>query len=222
MRHLFYLMGKSASGKDTLYEELLKDKTLNLAPLVTWTTRPIRAKEEEGVQYHFADEAKLRELRAAGKVIEERTYQTELGPWTYFTVDDHILSGLREDSSAARPDLLGIGTLESCRRIREYYGQERVIPLYIEVDDGLRLERALKREKKPGNHKYEEMCRRFLADQQDFSEENLRKAGVTKRFSNDAPREVCLQELKDWIRSIQCMPRMPLNRGKEGSDGRIS
>lgn len=217
MRHLFYLMGKSASGKDTLYEELLKDKTLNLAPLVTWTTRPIRAKEEEGVQYHFADEAKLRELRAAGKVIEERTYQTELGPWTYFTVDDHILSGLREDPedpSAALPDLLGIGTLESCRRIREYYGQERVIPLYIEVDDGLRLERALKREKKPGNHKYEEMCRRFLADQQDFSEENLKKAGVTKRFSNDAPREVCLQELKGWIRSIQC--------NKEESDGRIS
>ena len=193
MNHIFYLMGKSASGKDTIYESLLSDTTLHLSPLIPWTTRPVRAREKEGVEYHFTDTAGLEALREKGLVIEERTYQTEHGPWTYFTVDEGSLEG----------DLLGIGTLESYLRLRAYYGRELVIPVYVEVDDGIRLARALKRENKPGNHRYEEMCRRFLADQKDFSEENLHKAGITRRFSNDSDRSECISEIAAYIRSIQ-------------------
>ncbi len=192
--HLFYLIGKSASGKDTIYESLLEDEGLCLSPLVPYTTRPIRAKEQEGVEYHFTDEDGLHELEMQNRVIEKRTYQTEHGPWTYFTVDD------RDRTPHSR---LGIGTLESYLQIRNYYGSDYVIPLYIEVEDGLRLARALKRESKPGNHRYEEMCRRFLADQKDFSEERLRQAGITKRFSNDDDREVCIREIREYIRSYQ-------------------
>lgn len=194
MKHLFYLMGKSATGKDTLYESLLENPSLNLKPLIPWTTRPIRAKEVDGVDYHFTDEAGLRELNLNGRVIEQRTYQTEHGPWTYFTVDD-------EDRLI--DDRIGIGTLESFRRIRDYYPSGYVIPLYIEVEDGRRLERALKRERKPGNHRYEEMCRRFLADQKDFSEENLISSGITRRFQNNDDRNLCLKALTEYIRVIQ-------------------
>ena len=103
MNHIFYLMGKSASGKDTIYESLLSDASLHLSPQIPWTTRPIRAKEKEGVEYHFTDAAGLKALEEAGRVIEQRTYQTKHGPWTYFTVDEGDIGG----------DLLGIGTLES-------------------------------------------------------------------------------------------------------------
>ena len=193
MNHIFYLMGKSASGKDTIYESLLADDSLKLSPLIPWTTRPVRAREKEGVEYHFTDAAGLKALREKGLVIEERTYQTEHGPWTYFTVDEGPLEG----------DLLGIGTLESYLRLRTRYGRELVIPVYVEVDDGIRLARALKRENKPGNHRYEEMCRRFLADQKDFSEENLHNAGITRRFSNDSDRSECIASIASYIRSIQ-------------------
>ena len=57
-------------------------------------------------------------------------------------------------------------------------------PIYIELDDGDRLQRALNREKKQAVPKYAEMCRRFLADAEDFSEENLRKEKITNRFIN--------------------------------------
>ena len=77
------------------------------------------------------------------------------------------------------------------------------MPIYIEVDDGIRLGRALKRECKPGNHKYEEMCRRFLADQKDFSEENLQNAGISRRFSNNSDRSDCVRKITSFIRSIQ-------------------
>ena len=186
-------MGKSASGKDTIYESLLSDASLHLSPQIPWTTRPIRAKEKEGVEYHFTDAAGLKALEEAGRVIEQRTYQTKHGPWTYFTVDEGDMGG----------DLLGIGTLESYLRLRSYYGKERVIPVYVEVDDGIRLGRALKREGKPGNHKYEEMCRRFLADQRDFSEENLSRAGITRRFINNGDRADCIREITQFIHSIQ-------------------
>lgn len=201
MTHLFYLLGKSASGKDTIYEELLNDPELGLKPLVPWTTRPIRDGETEGVEYHYTDQAGFEKLKEEGRVIEARTYNTVYGPWTYFTVDDQ--------EEAGNTDLLGIGTLESYVRIREFYkvtdGKDagRVVPLYIQVDDGLRLQRALKRERKPGNHKYEEMCRRFLADQKDFSEENLRKAGIMKRFQNDDDRNICIAEVTEYIKHIQ-------------------
>ena len=64
-----------------------------------------------------------------------------------------------------------IGTLEAYLQIRDYFGKEKVVPIYIEVEDGERLSRALGREKLQKEPKYEEMCRRFLADAADFSEE---------------------------------------------------
>ena len=73
-----------------------------------------------------------------------------------------------------------------------------MIPIYIEVEDGERLTRALKREKKPGNRKFAEMCRRFLADTEDFSEEKLKAAGIEIRFENKDLFK-CMSEIEDYI-----------------------
>ncbi len=193
MGKIFYIMGKSASGKDTVFEELLEQEDLHLKRLVPYTTRPIRSRETEGVEYHFVDQKHLEELKSSGKVIELREYHTMHGIWTYFTVDDEKLN-LKEQN------YLAIGVPASFKKMREYYGEDVVIPIYIEVDDGIRLERALKRERKQQQPKYEEMCRRFLADQQDFSEENLSRAGIGRRFSNDSDRQGCLSEVAAFIR----------------------
>ncbi len=196
MGKIFYIMGKSSSGKDTIYEGLLKREELQLHPLIIYTTRPIRAKETDGVEYHFTDEDGLQKFLKEGKVIELREYQTMHGPWKYFTVDDkHIELDLR--------DYLTIGVLDSYRKVKEYYGEERVVPIYIQVEDGKRLERALKRECRQTEPKYEEMCRRFLADQSDFSEEKLREAGIAKRFQNDEEREACMEQVARYIREMQ-------------------
>ena len=97
-------------------------------------------------------------------------------------------------------DYLAIGTLESYEKIRDYYGDQKVVPLYIEVEDGLRLERALERERKQQPPKYEEMCRRFLADQADYSEEKLKGAGITQRYSNEKDLMSCVETLAAVIR----------------------
>jgi hypothetical protein len=46
---------------------------------------------------------------------------------------------------------------------------------------------------------YAEMCRRFLADAEDFSEENLKRAGIVRRFEN-LKMEKCLSEITELIR----------------------
>ena len=191
MGKIFYMMGKSSSGKDTIFKEILKKKELNLHQIVLQTTRPARANQTDGVQYHFVDEERFSEFQDAGKVIELRAYQVVGGVWKYFTVDD-------EQTDLDTKDYLAIGTLVSYEKLRDYYGAERIVPIYVEVEDGMRLARALDRERSQIKPNYDEMCRRFLADSADFSEENLEKAGIKKRFQNEELQK-CVEEITEFI-----------------------
>ena len=161
MGKIFCLMGKSNSGKDTIFKELMKDKGLELKAIVSYTTRPIRTNECNGREYYFIDEITLQKYRNEGKVIEERNYNTVHGVWYYCTIDD-------KQVNIEKNNYLLIVTLEAYKDIALYFGEENVIPFYIELDDGVRLERALKRERQEKSPNYDELCRRFLADSQRF------------------------------------------------------
>ena len=87
-----------------------------------------------------------------------------------------------------------IATLEAYKKYISYYGKEMIIPIYIEVDDKTRIHRAISREDTQAYPKYAEMCRRFLADEEDFSEEKLTDAGITKRYTNDVLLR-CVEEI---------------------------
>ena len=187
MSRIYYLLGKSATGKDTLYKEILKRRP-ELRTVTMYTTRPIREGEKHGVEYFFTDREELARHEAAGKVIESRTYETVAGPWTYYTVDDGQFDAAGDGSC------LMIGTLESYEKMCSYFGAGKMVPVYIEVPDGLRLMRAVKREENQKNPNYREVCRRYLADEKDFSEENLKKLGITKRYQN-TDMETCVEEI---------------------------
>lgn len=191
MGKIYYMMGKSASGKDTLYKEI-RERCPELKTVTLYTTRPIRDGETDGVEYFFVTKEMLDEYDEQGKVIELRTYHTIHGDWHYATVDD----GQVELNGN---DYIILGTLESYEKMKSYYGEETIVPVYIEVEDGERLKRALNRELMQEKPKYAEMCRRFLADSEDFSEENLKKAGISRRYIN-ADKVQCLEEIIGEIR----------------------
>ena len=190
MGKIYCIMGKSSTGKDTIYKKLIEDETISLKKIIPYTTRPIRAGEQNGVEYFFCTEEQVDELLKQGKVIELRAYHTVHGIWKYFTVDDGQVD-------LKHQNYLMIGTLEAYLKIRDYYGEANVVPVYIEVEDGERLSRALTRERQQDSPKYEELCRRFLADAKDFSEENLMDAGIKQRFINQS-----LGETTDRIREM--------------------
>lgn len=187
MGKIFYLMGKSASGKDTIYKRLLNECP-GLRPIVLYTTRPMRDGELQGVEYYFVSEKELIDFQDAGKIIELRKYQTVSGVWSYATIDNGKLGKDNEN-------YLAIGTLESYEKMLDYFGKNIVVPIYIVVDDGLRLERALIRERQQKNPNYMELCRRFLADEKDFSLEKLKICGIHKIYENN-DLEQCIMEIK--------------------------
>ena len=190
MGKICYIMGKSSSGKDTIFKKL-KEILPQFRTIILYTTRPIRAGETDGVEYYFTDEAKLESLEKQGAVIEMRAYHTKCGVWKYFTADDGQID-------LEQYHYIVIGTLQSYEEMRRYFGEDRLVPVYIEVEDGERLSRALMRERQQSEPKYSEMCRRFLADQEDFSEENLENAGIMKRFQNNNMEE-CIQEIQMYL-----------------------
>lgn len=194
MGKIFCVMGKSATGKDTIYQKLLQENSLQLKRIIPYTTRPIREGEEDGREYHFCSEADVKRLESEGKIVELRAYDTVYGIWKYFTVNDGNLQLEKEN-------YLLIGTLEAYVKIRDYFGAENTVPIYIEVEDGERLLRAISREKEQDVPKYEEMCRRFLADAKDFSEENLKAADIEKRFEN-VSLDTTLKEVESYITTM--------------------
>ena len=187
---IVYIMGKSSSGKDTIFN-IIKDK-LKVNTYVMYTTRPIREGEVEGKTYNYISDDEMQKYidgKKENKLIESRTYQTVHGPWTYATIAD--------EQFKTKEDLIMLGTLESYNKMKEHF-KDSLIPIYIEVEDGIRLERALRREKEQKQPKYAELCRRFLADSKDFSEANIKNAGIEKRFQNiDLNR--CVDEIIDYL-----------------------
>jgi len=187
MGKIYCLMGKSSSGKDTIYKKLLKELPDRFKTIVPYTTRPIRSGEKDGVEYYFRTVPEYKSLLEGGKIIESRVYHTIHGDWYYFTADDGQIN-LSEN------DYILIMTPEGCAGLKKYFGDDKVLPIYIEVEDGLRLYRAVERERSQKSPKYAELCRRYLADEKDFSEENLNAIGVNKRYNN-IDLEICVREI---------------------------
>ncbi len=193
MPKIAFIMGKSASGKDKIYKHLVEDEALKLNTVVMYTTRPMRVGEVDGAEYHFVSDEQAVAMEKDNRIIEMRSYDTVYGVWKYFTADDgqiDLLSGKR---------YIIIGTLEAYDKFCNHFGKEHILPIYIEVDDGVRLTRALHREMKQEKPMYEELCRRFLADSKDFSESNIRRSGIERRFVNNGEIEDCIAKITEVI-----------------------
>lgn len=215
MGKIFVIMGKTSSGKDTVFKQVLEclearqDGAESIETVVIYTTRPMRPGEINGLQYFFVSEKRLEELRQQGKVMEERCYHTVHGPWYYFTVNDGQID--LENHS-----YLMINTLAGFEMIRSYYNKQSqnatesnnnsangssdiVIPIYIEADPKDRLLRYISRESLQEKPNYSEVCRRFLADESDFSDVELARLGITKRYRNQ-DLEACCREVEQDIK----------------------
>lgn len=145
------LIGPSGSGKDTIKASILKNTNYN--NIIQATTRPMREKEKDGVDYFFMTEEDFTKAILNGEIMEASCFNG----WYYGTIQmslspEKINIGIF--SPEAYENLLGNPELD-------------IIPFYIEVSDKQRLLRALNREDTPD---CSEICRRFLQDKKDFSD----------------------------------------------------
>lgn len=187
---IFCLVGKSCSGKDTLCAGIL-ERCPELFPVIPHTTRPRRTGEVEGQNYCFVTEEQLRQYEAQGQVIEKREYHTVQGLWTYFTLRFPL-----------DRDRLLITTLEGAKALMDAYGPQAVRVVYLYVDDRTRLLRCMEREERQERPDYAELCRRFLADQSDFSDDKLAQFPNLHRIDTGSGVEDCLRQWEELYREF--------------------
>lgn len=200
MPNIIYIMGKSSAGKDTIYKKVKERIDTNL--YIPYTTRPMREGEIQGREYNFITREEFNKLENEQKVMENRNYNVinkngEKDIWTYATIAD--------DQWKQDGDFLSIGTLESYTSILRYLKNHpekdlKMVPVYICISEEERRKRATARENQQAKPNFEEMERRLKADNIDFSEENLREAGISKfeTFEN-YDLEKCVNEIIEYI-----------------------
>ena len=192
MGKIVLFMGPSSSGKNIIKSRLIKDNKFALKEIIMSTTRPKRTGEIEGREYYFKTEKEMLELEKEGKIIERRTYDTAYGPWHYFTTSSSI--------DLDNYNYVSDNTLEGLDQFVKFYGIENIISILIKVDDGIRLQRALDREKREKDPKYQELCRRFLADSIDFSKKNISKRPITSIIYNNSSLDNTMQEVEKVLK----------------------
>ena len=194
MNKIFCIVGKSASGKDTIYKEIVSAYKDELESVVLGTTRPMRSGEKDGVDYKFFTNQQLSELEKQGKVIEKRQYNTMQGLWSYFT--------LEFDLSKNKNHIL-ITTLEGAHSITRHYGEGKVCVIYLTIDDKERLLRCIDRESRQKNPDYSEVCRRFIADQKDFSAEKISEFNNLYYIDSSKSIDDCLKQWTELYRILK-------------------
>ncbi len=160
------LFGKSGAGKDTIQNWLVSEYPQALHKIISYTTRPKRDYEVEGRDYYYIDINEFTNRLLSHDLLEAVVFNN----WGYGT----SIQSLKEDKinvGVFNPE--GIRTLMDDPRID-------VMPIYIDCKDKSRLLRALSRE---GNVDCHELCRRFFADEKDFSD--LEFGYLTYRNENE-------------------------------------
>lgn len=104
---MFVICGKSASGKDTLAKELI---ARGYKRVVTYTTRPPRDGEIDGVEYHFISNEQFQEKLENHEFAEYHVYYTEFGDWYYGSATNDYVDD---------PNLFIILTPSGVRMIKE-------------------------------------------------------------------------------------------------------
>ena len=158
MRKIFAIMGKASTGKDTLTKML--SEMLELPIALSFTTRPMRVGEKQGVEYNFISDDDFWDLHGCDLLAEYTSYEVASGEtWHY---------GLTKEELEKAEYVLVIVNPDGFRQLTEIYG-DKVCSILIDAPADVRIKRYLDRDTVT-EEKAEECCRRFLADNKDFKD----------------------------------------------------
>lgn len=182
------ILGKSASGKDTLAKFLTNYFTslgLSTNNMTSMTTRPPRAREVNNVDYYFVTNREFNAALLAGELIEH----THFRGWQYGIPYKEVKPGYIN---------IGVFNLEGLQSLRRSKYDYTIIPVYIEENLSTRLRRSHDRE---GKWRLE-YFRRAVVDWLDFSnvKDHLNKFHgryITLKNIDGVWRQC--QETTDWL-----------------------
>lgn len=154
---ILILCGKSACGKDSIMKELIANYNYN--SIVSWTSRPMRDGETNGVEYNFCNKQEFETMIKNNELIEYRSYNTKLNG-----KDDVWYYGIKKTELNQNLQYVVILDLNGAMSFVNHYGKDNCKVIYIHSTDNTRTERAMSR----GSFDKTEWDRRMEADKNDF------------------------------------------------------
>lgn len=189
-KKLICLIGKSASGKDTIFQEILKTNK-NVKAAISTTTRNMRSNETQGKEYYFVTNDIFNEMLVNEEFIEQRCYQvTDGSTWKY---------GLSYKSINTEDNYICIVDWKGYCDLKRALGEEVTIGIYIVADIKERLNRSLSRESLKEEKQYLEIFRRFLDDDIKFSIDEISKECVVLKNNDEKDFKYCVNYINDLI-----------------------
>lgn len=158
MRKIFTILGKTCVGKDSLSKLVSKETGYPIA--LSFTTRPKRVGETEGVEYNFINKEHFLDLVTNDLLAECTSYDVTGGEVWYY--------GLTKEELEKDEYVLAIVNPDGYNQIKKIYG-DKVCSILIDADVKTRIERYLNRDE-VDNIKALECCRRVLFDEKDFKD----------------------------------------------------
>lgn len=178
---IIILIGKSASGKDTLLNEMIKD---GIEPMISTTSRPIRDGEEDGVDYNFVSKDYFE--NHLDSFLEYRSYNT-----LFQNHPDTWYYGSPKVELDPEKDYVKIVDIDGAKSIIDYYGKENTYTIYLDVPDDIREQRAKQR----GSFNITEWNRRLQDDNIKFSQAALEPVADLLVLN----KGITLETLKNFI-----------------------
>ena len=149
---IIVLVGKTASGKTTVANELCKHH--GYKRIITYTTRPMRENEVQDVDYHFISDEQFNKMVENNEFTEYKRYNTAHGVWSYGS----IITLEQEYSDDCYVIILTPqGLKDLSKKISRY------IAFYLNVDFKTQLERLKKR-----GDEEQQIIKRLKNDAKDF------------------------------------------------------
>ena len=158
MKKIIVLLGASATGKDTVVKHISEKYSIPIA--VSYTTRPMRSNETQGVEYYFISDDEMHEKFKNGEVIEHTSYyiQSEDVSYTYANVTSEFEKG---------DYILTILNPHGLYQFKQSLYKDNLVSIMLNCDDRVRLIRSLNRDE---NVNVKEVLDRAIRDELDFVE----------------------------------------------------
>lgn len=160
--NIIVLVGCTSSGKDTILKELISSSNLNVKPIISFTSRPMRSGEVDGREYHFITKEDMLKKISNDEFIEVRSYDVAGSDVWYYGIGEDSICLTSEDTYATIVDISGLQEIKSY--LEKHNKLNSLTSIFIDCSAQIRILRALQREGKLNDLQVAEICRRNLDD----------------------------------------------------------
>lgn len=149
---IYVLVGESCSGKTTILKRLIE---FGYKPIVSYTTRPKRPTEIDGKDYNFVTNEEFEMLVSKNAIVAKNSFVSAYNTvWSY---------GINTNEININEDLVVITEPKGLKDLKNKFGNENVIGIYLKIPYVVRFVRGLNR-----RDRMDELLRRLAADEEDF------------------------------------------------------